>query len=47
MSAQAHIYTLGTHPEGIGVLASIYQNNGIKMHFIFKDTIQYKAFFYF
>ena len=31
---------LGTDPKG----DSIYQNNGVKMHFIFKQTIQCKFF---
>ena len=37
---------LGTNPEGDSCF-SIYQNNGIKMHFVFKETIQCKPFFFF
>ena len=37
---------LGADPE-LNSCFSIYQNNGIKMHFIFKETIQCKLFFYF
>ena len=36
---------LGNDPVGDSCF-SIYQNNGIKMHFIFKETVQYKSFFY-
>ena len=35
---------LGTDPEGDSCF-SIYQIYGIKMHFIFKETIQCKPFF--
>ena len=37
---------LGTNPVEDSCF-SIYQNNGIKMYFIFKKTIQRKPFFYF
>ena len=37
---------LGTDPEGDDCF-SIYQNNGIKMQFIFKETIQCQPFFLF
>ena len=35
---------LGIDSEGN---SCIYQNNGVRMHFIFKETIQCKPFFYF
>ena len=35
---------LGTDPEGDSCF-SIYQNNAMEMHFIFKETIQCKPFF--
>ena len=37
---------LGNYPEG-DICFSIYQNNGIKMHFILKGTTQCKPFSYF
>ena len=37
---------LGTDPEGDSCF-SIYQNNGIKIHFIFKEAILDKPFFLF
>ena len=37
---------LGTDPRGDSCF-SIYQNNEMKMHFIFKETIQCKPFFLF
>ena len=37
---------LGSDPEGI-VVFSIYQNNVIKTHFIFKEIIKCKPFFLF
>ena len=36
----------GIDPEGCSCF-SIYQNNGIKMHFNFKETTQCKPFFCF
>ena len=35
-----YLVPLGTNPEGDSCF-SIYQNTGIKMHFLFKETIQY------
>ena len=37
---------LGTEPDGVSCF-SIYQKNGITMHFIFKEIIQCKPIFYF
>ena len=37
---------LGTDPEGDGCFNSTYQNNGIKVQSIFKETKQCKPFFY-
>ena len=37
---------LGTDPNGDSC-SSIYQNNGIEMHFVFKETVQCKPFFLF
>ena len=43
---QGTYLALGTDLEGDSCFG-IYQNDGMKMHFIFKETIQWKPFFYF